>query len=218
MAFNFGQIRKNNTTEYLNMISVNIQEEQKQVSVSSLGGDVTFVDKVFQAPLSSSKGYFVRMKFYKQSTTQKIFIKMEDTTALSKGAQLIGEIEIPAGDTNDYFLFERVFMPSRNYNQVRIELERNTSDYQLNENRTDIYGRIVNVEVLAFAEIKNIIPYRLKRIGVQGTPGLIMCINGEQIQIGKSGLFEINIDYTITYFGVVIEENSDKVFMLDYQY
>ena len=30
--------------------------------------------------------------------------------------------------------------------------------------------------------------------------------------------FEINIDYTITYFGVVIEKNSDKVFILDYQY
>ena len=61
-------------------------------------------------------------------------------------------------------------------------------------------------------------PYRLKRIGVQGTPGLIMCINGEQIQIGKSGIFEINIDYTVSYFGVVIEKDSDKIFLLDYQY
>ena len=53
MAFNFGQIRKNNTTEYLNMISVNIQEEQKQVSVFSFGRDVTFIDKVFHAYFSS---------------------------------------------------------------------------------------------------------------------------------------------------------------------
>ena len=63
-----------------------------------------------------------------------------------------------------------------------------------------------------------IAPYRLKRIGVQGTPGLLMCINGEQIQIGKSGIFEINIDYIVSYFGVVIEKDSDKVFLLDYQY
>jgi hypothetical protein len=218
MAFNFGQIRKNNTTEYLNVISVNIQEEQRQISVPSLGGDVTFVDKVFHAPLSVSKGYFVRLKIYKQATVQKIFIKMEDTAAPSKGAQLVGEVEIPAGESNDYYIFERVFMPSRNYNQIRLELERGSIDYQLNENRANIYGRIINVEVLTFAEVKNIIPYRLKRIGVQGTPGLVMCINGEQIQIGKSGLFEINIDYTVSYFGVVIEKNSDKVFILDYQY
>lgn len=218
MAFNFGQIRKNKNTEYLNVISVNLQEEQKQMTIPSLEEDGTFIDKVFHTSLSSSKGYYIRLKFYKQSTAQNITIKMEDTNAISKGGQLIGTIEVPAGDEADYYIFEKVFMPSRNYNQIKIELDRNSVDYTINPERPDIYGRIVNIEVLSFAEIKNIIPYRLKRIGVQGTPGLIMCINGEQIQIGKSGMFEINIDYTVSYFGVVIEKDSDKIFLLDYQY
>jgi hypothetical protein len=218
MAFNFGQIRKNNTTEYLNVISVDIQEEQKQIFIPSIGGDVTFIDKVFHAPLSSLKGYFLRIKIYKQTTAQKIFIKMEDTMALSKGAQLIGEVEIPAGDTDDYYIFERVFMPNKDYNQIRLELERGSDDYRPNDEKTNIYGRIIKAEIVTFASIKNLITYPLKRIGVQGTPGLIMCINGEQIQIGKSGLFEINIDYTVSYFGVVIEKDSNKVFILDYQY
>ena len=218
MAFNFGQIRKNKNTEYLNVISVNLQEEQKQMTIPSLEEDGTFIDKVFHTSLSSSKGYYIRLKFYKQSTTQNITIKMEDTNAISKGGQLIGVIEVPSGDPSDYYIFEKVFMPSRNYNQIKIELDRNSVDYEVNIERPNIYGRIVNVEVLSFAEVKNIIPYRLKRIGVQGTPGLIMCINGEQIQIGKSGIFEINIDYIVSYFGVVIEKDSDKVFLLDYQY
>ena len=218
MAFNFGQIRKNKNTEYLNNISVNLQEQQKQMIIPSLEEDGTFIDKVFHASLSSIKGYFIRLKIYKQSTVQNINIKMEDTNAITKGGQLIGSIEIPAGDSADFYIFEKVFMPNRNYNQIKIELERNTNDYEKNPDRINIYGRIINMEVLTFAEVKNIIPYRLKRIGVQGTPGLMMCINGEQIQIGKSGIFEINIDYTISYFGVVIEKNSEQVFLLDYQY
>lgn len=202
MAFNFGQIRKNNTTEYLNIISVNLQEEQTK----STEGTTTFIDKVFHTPLSSSKGYFLRMKIYKQNTTQKIYIKIKDSSC----EQVVGKVEVPAGNENDYCLFEKIFMPSRDCNQVKIELERESVDYQT--------GRVVNLEILTFAEVKNLIPYRLKRIGVQGTPGLMMCINGEQIQIGKSGIFEINIDYIITYFGVAIEKDSDKFFLLDYQY
>ena len=218
MAFNFGQIRKNKNTEYLNILSVNVQEEQKQMTIPSLEEDGTFIDKVFHASLSSSKGYYIKLKIYKQATTQNIIIKMEDGANPSKGGQLIGEITVPSGDSSDYYIFEKVFMPSRNYNKVRIELERSAIDYVPNENQANIYGRIVNVDVLSFAEVKNIIPYRLKRIGVQGTPGLLMCINGEQIQIGKSGMFEINIDYIVSYFGVVLEPNSDKIFLLDYQY
>ena len=218
MAFNFGQIRKNKNTEYLKIFSVDIQEEQKQMTIPSLGEDGTFIDKVFHTSLSSSKGYYLKLKIYKQSTTQNIIIKMEDTNLASQGGQLIEKITVPAGDATEYYILEKVFMPSRNYNQIKIELDRNSVDYTINPERPDIYGRIVNIEVLSFAEIKNIIPYRLKRIGVQGTPGLIMCINGEQIQIGKSGIFEINIDYTVSYFGVVIEKDSDKIFLLDYQY
>ena len=74
MAFNFGQIRKNKNTEYLNVISVNLQEEQKQMTIPSLEEDGTFIDKVFHTSLSSSKGYYIRLKFYKQSTAQNITI------------------------------------------------------------------------------------------------------------------------------------------------
>lgn len=217
MAFNFGQIRKNNNIEYLNVLLVTLQEEQKKMVIPSLEEDATFIDKVFHTSLSSSKDYFIRLKIYKQTTTQTISIKMEDTNTLSRSPQLIGNITIPAGNSSEYCIFERAFRPGYNYNQVKIELERNVSDYTKNPDRPEVYGRIVNTEVETFAEIKNIIPYRLTRLGIQGTPGLIMCVNGEQIQIGKSGMFEINTDYIVSSFGVVIEDNN-KSFILDYQY
>lgn len=217
MAFNFGQIRKNNNIEYLDVLPVTLQEEQRKMTIPSLEEDATFIDKVFHTSLSSSKDYFIRLKIYKQATIQTISVKMENTNTSSHSSQLIGNITIPAGDSSEYCLFERVFRPGYDYNQIKIELDRNISDYTENPDRPGVYGRVVEVEVMTFAEIKNIIPYRLKRIGVQGTPGLIMCINGEQIQIGKSGMFEINADYTVSSFGVVIEDNN-KTFILDYQY
>ena len=35
------------------------------------------------------------------------------------------------------------------------------------------------------------------KIGIQGTPGTLMCINGEGIRIGPSGIYEIKNGYKI---------------------
>jgi hypothetical protein len=43
-----------------------------------------------------------------------------------------------------------------------------------------------------------------------------MSINGEEIQIGASGYYELN-DFDVTSFAVVADGPEDK-FILDYQY
>lgn len=56
----------------------------------------------------------------------------------------------------------------------------------------------------------------IKKIGVWGRPGLPLIINGSEIQIGPSGVFEFEgID--ITSFGVFANGPEDK-FVVDYQY
>lgn len=46
-----------------------------------------------------------------------------------------------------------------------------------------------------------------------------MCINGEGIKVGKSGLYEINNGIKITFIGFIIENESDsRKFFLDYRY
>lgn len=218
MAFNFGQIRKNSNINYINHISSNIQEEPKIMTIASLDRDVTFINKVINTSLSSSKSYFIRLKFFKQETEQKITLKIEDRDALIKGSQIIGTITVPAGSPFDSYVYEKVFMPLKDYNRIYLELERTNNDYALNQDRNDnTYGRIINIEVVTCAEIKNLLLDNIIRLGVQGTPGLLMSINGEQIKIGNSGIFEINIDYLVSYFGVVIEENDNKFFIADYQ-
>lgn len=62
------------------------------------------------------------------------------------------------------------------------------------------------------------------RIGVQGPTGLMMSINGEQIKVGKTGIYELNdTNIKITYLGFVLKENVLNVdgydnFILDFEY
>ena len=119
-------------------------------------------------------------------------------------------------------------------------MQRNADDYNSKNDIEDIgtiHGRISKIEILRLDEIHNVIDYlivpsssstdststtisALLQIGVQGDPGLLMCINGEEIRIGRSGLYEILNGYKITFIGFIIntEPEDDRYFILDYQY
>mgnify|MGYP003502317925 CR=1 FL=1 len=96
------------------------------------------------------------------------------------------------------------------------------------ETNKETNGRILRAEIVLFAEINNVIDVlnpaienkgRLKQIGVQSAPGLQMCIDGEQIRVGRSGIYEINNGVNVQFLGFIIEPDNDgKYFLLDYQY
>lgn len=56
----------------------------------------------------------------------------------------------------------------------------------------------------------------IKRLGIWGHPELMMAINGEEIQIGQSGYYELN-DFNVQSFAVAANGIKDS-FVLDYQY
>ena len=45
-----------------------------------------------------------------------------------------------------------------------------------------------------------------------------MCINGESIYIGRTGIYEINYGISISSIGFVVEPDDNKNFIMDYQY
>ena len=57
----------------------------------------------------------------------------------------------------------------------------------------------------------------LNHIGVWGHPEMYLAINGEQIQIGKNGFYELD-DFNITNLGVAIKDEDDSRFSIDYEY
>ncbi len=99
----------------------------------------------------------------------------------------------------------------------------------------------MKIEIEACAKINNLcgnsyvnngikinVPETLTKIGIQGPPGLLMCINGEAIRIGPSGIYEINNGYKVTFLGFIVRESRQRkdrdgvpdydYFIMDYQY
>lgn len=122
--------------------------------------------------------------------------------------------------------------PIATFKYIVFELERVSQDYIYKNEDTNTFGRKMNIKIETFGLIKNILTdfinlkEPLTKIGVQGPKGLVMCINGEEIRIGNSGIYEIDNGMKINYFGVIL--NSDRssmaypdnyqYFILDYQY
>ena len=234
MSYKFGQFRKSQLNSYLTSLEYTLSNIQVQ---SSLSEGITFVDKgidlegenILQAldNAKNQRSYYIRFKIYKQETKQNITVRLINTEKTKDNVQTIKTIEIDSGNEDDYSTFEIVISPNdnHNYNQIYFELNRELIDYNtLNQDGT--YGRKINIVVDRLDEIYNVIKFlnvsiegkkALKQIGVQGPPGLLMSINGEEIRIGRSGLYEINNGIKTTFIGFIIE-NDEKYFILDYQY
>jgi hypothetical protein len=111
-----------------------------------------------------------------------------------------------------------------------LKLSRTASDYaKMNKDGNETFaGRIITIEedkckcfqvmnILDIDSLKGINEFA--KIGVQGPTGLLMCINGEEIRVGPSGLYEIKNGYKVNFIGFIItEEFADEQFLLDYQY
>lgn len=226
----FGQFRRKQVDSYLTSLTYNLITAQVE---SNLSTGVFFNEKIAELDLNSidengkQKGYYMKFKIYKQETSNQIItIKLINTDKNIDNVQKIKTLSLNAGLATEYMTFEMIIAPNSNYNQICFELTRTSEDFsQVNEDGT--YGRTINIEIDNLSSIYNIINYlnpsiegkgKLKQIGVQGPSGMLMCINGEEIRIGRTGIYEINYGIAINSIGFVVEPNDGKNFLMDYQY
>ena len=208
-SYKFGQFRATQNKDYLKNSEYTLNDKRVE---SSLSKGTFFIDKAIDlkpgsilqgrdGPQGTLKSYYLRVKIYKQEKNQAFNVELRNTGLLSDNSQTVGTIQVESGMPDDYSIFEFVITPNenRNFDQIHFELGRNLIDYEL-ENPDGTFGRKVNLEVEKMAEINNLIDIlnpsigntgALRQIGVQSAPGLMMCINGEQIRVGRSGLYEI---------------------------
>lgn len=234
-TYKFGQIRRNQIQSFLTPLDYTMTDVEVE---SDLSKGVTFLDSALKlsgdlvlSPVDNQgkpESYYFRFKVQKQVEPQVIDIKLIDTDKVTDNFQVIKTVRIPAGNENDYSVFEIIITINANriYNEIQFELARIASDFE-EKNDKGFYGRLTKIETENLSIIKNVIDVlnpsienkgKLKQIGVQTAPGLMMCINGEQIMVGRSGIYELkNIGIEIHYLGFVIEDN-EHYFILDYQY
>lgn len=238
--YNFGQLRRNQlkTDDALidsyttagrvavrsiitkNTLTDNNDFEDKAVVI--LGSNNTFIQDA-ENPTS----YYIRFKIRKKTTEQKIKIQLSSDTGTGVDVKIqeLDTIIVQSGSENSFEIFEMVITPNDIYTQLQFILSRTIEDY-ISPN-----PRIIDLTVENLGLIKNLIrtalgssiggKMKLLQIGVQSSPGLGMCINGEMIKVGRSGLYEIKDGIEIYFIGFLIDSltsENNKYFLLDYQY
>ena len=243
--YKFGQIRRNQISTFLTPLDYTTELEEQ---VSPLSEAVIFNEFVINCSLpnvdstrTKKKNYFLRIKIYRDPEEDElvtVILKKKNGT-IEDRTQTLGTLKIEKRRSEvaplEYAIFDIVIPPNAEYDQILFKLNRTLIDYNIinmideeDPTSTETYGRILRTEIPLFAEINNVIDDlnpaignkgRLKQIGVQSAPGLQMCIDGEQVRVGRSGIYEINNGVNVQFLGFIIEPDNDgKYFLLDYQY
>lgn len=170
--------------------------------------------------LSNTKNYYFHGKIKRMTSNQTFYIKLvnyEDPTSMEENIeQYLKTITISKGDPDEWVDIEFIFSPLVSFDCILFELQRTVDDY-----RTEIRYPLIAYEELS--EINNIISARivdgakLIKVGVQSRPGLLMCINGEEIRTCRTGIYELkNGIMTVSFFSVCSALKEDSSDMADW--
>lgn len=205
--------------------------------------------------LVSNQHYYVKLVIKRKFPTsnQNITLRLSNDggTNSSKNYQYIDDFLIYSGDMVDtnnleYAVYETIITPHAAYSQINIILGRQMIDYyttidpetglrweQSSGNIENYKGREIELlenECQIYklnTVLTGSVPSTLTKIGIQGPPGMLMCINGEPIRIGPSGIYEIKNGYQINFLSFVQKVNNidnggqnlnNDSFIVDYQY
>ena len=182
-----GQHQKNNNTKYIQTINFTTID--------------THSIKIIDNNVNTSFYYYIKIKFEKQNSLQNI--KIYATDALGhQGIQV-----------DDFTIGYKSSASTTYYRDIIINsnlIQNNLKTFYLTINGAE--GTIVKG-----VSIVNILPVTTANsIGIWGSPSQIVCVNGVKIQVGKTGIYELNNpNIKINFVGFI---PIDKNFVLDYSY
>ena len=209
-----------------------------------------FLDTYISGSFVSGKYYYLKLKVQRLSTNQTITIKLDNGDTTEDYSQYIDDFFVYStnSETPQWAYYETIIAPGTNYNQIRLVLTRITEDFKIYEDEDKNKGRIIILDTTESKvyQIANLIQKNsnstnnlfksstLVKFGIQGPSGMLMCINGQGIRIGPSGIYEIKDGYKINFLSIlpktsyqIISDNSGNqytasyasdVFVIDYQY
>ena len=230
MAYKFGQFRKEQYaySNYVRQINTSDYTLGRISSQAQGFSGVYFNDIVIKRSFSTGDGsIFLRVALKRFSRDTKVTVKLTKSNASAldtTGVQTITHFTVPAGRTteemNTALVYDIIITPSDSYDQVVFAIDRDGQDIT-GISRAWIPASSFNIQSFGF--ISNIITTldidnqtKLKQVGIQGRPGLQICVNGEMIRVGRTGIYEINHGIDITFIGFIPEETDH--FIMDYQY
>ena len=234
--FPFGQYRRSSTQSYISKGYIdddNIHEYENSPSGSISDGGIVFTDQILTFPSAIAVGqyYLLRVQIERIPSQQIFNLYLQNTSYsddINKTSQYIGKYIVPSQLQQGGRSVIQLVLNSTSiqYNYLVFELERTIKDdynYQEDGNDSQI-GRIAKIHPTFFGRFNNIIKDNrtLTKIGIQATPGMLFCINGEGIRVGPSGMYEINNGYQINFIsaavGIKTDEDITSENTYDYEY
>jgi hypothetical protein len=222
--YHIGQLRRNQITSYSTPINYTIDLLKNENDI------ITFYDPcIFLTgtnTISSLYSYYLRFEVTQlTNSVQDFTIKLKNSELEVDSTQTIRSFSVKQGVGTS--VFELIFNSNTSYNEIIFELSRLDLDFGIN-------SRIMDIKILDFYIVNNVISNylstnfsdltKLKKIGIQGPPGLLFVIDGEEFRIGRTGIYELyNENITISYIGFVIKDSSftqdgKDFFVMDFKY
>ena len=221
MAYIIGQYNHNNSSlddaSFITPITTGrVSRRSSSNDTGVTGGSLNlFEDEcITDLNLNTSKYYYFRGQIKRMITPQTFAIKLVNFNDATSGSveQFIKQITIQGGEREEWVNVEFIFHPVISFDTILFQLERTITDYRE-------FARYPKIDYQQLGSINNIISSKISsgvsllKIGVQSHPGLAMCINGEEIHVSRSGIFEIkNGVIAVTFFSVTnpaTEVNQD---------
>lgn len=229
MPYNIGQYKRTQKDSYLTPL------EYKQQNVVN---DETFIEFLDPAMILSGTNivtsvYSYYLKFtvaQRLDSEQKFTITLFNSESETDNKQEVRTLTVKEGQ--DSTSFEIIFHPVATFDQIIFRLSRMAMDFLL-DNGDNTSGRIMDVTIEDFAIVDNVVDTlaslysgldTLSKIGIQGPPGLMFCIDGEEIRIGRTGIYELYNDaIQISYIGFIIKDSlmtqdGKDFFTMDFKY
>lgn len=166
---------------------------------------------------NSQNTYYLHAKIKRMDSDFTLKIQLYNYNDRSIQSQFLKTVDILKKNGEElyelWYDFEIIFKPSsNNFNCVVFQMERTSTDIISNYR----IPFIVYEELSLVKNFKNTlttnIDSRIVKFGIQANPGTLMCINGQEIHVGKSGIYEIrNGIIYLDYFSIIksaIEDDS----------
>ena len=221
MAYIIGQYNHNNASSddasFITPITTGrVSRRNNSGDMGVMGNSLSpFEDEcITDLNLISSEYYYFRGQIKRMTAPQTFVIKLVNFNDTGTGSveQFIKQITVQGGDREEWVSVEFIFHPVVAFDTILFQLQRTIDDYRT-------FARYPKIDYQQLGSINNIINSKidigisLLKIGVQSHPGLTLCINGEELHISRSGVFEIkNGVIPVTFFSVTnpaIEINQD---------
>lgn len=230
MTYNIGQLRRNEITSYVNPVKYTKKTIINDESI------IDFQDICLEMSgdqiVDITSSYYLKFEVSQRpEAAQDFIIKLKNNDVTIDNVQEVKTLKVAAGTGK--ISFELIFNPNSKYNQLIFELQRLALDFYL-DNGDGTSGRKMEINILEFSKIINIVDSylkgkfsgltKLKKIGLQGPPGLMFVLDGEEIRIGRTGVYELyNDNIEISYIGFIIKDSlftqsGKDFFVMDFKY